>query len=253
MLDKVKMWDGTCRVLLGQEIGDISLYSAYLKKFLPTVEKKKSVLSGKGVAISDNYKNARFISGEEAEEYRKVMGKEKLDINKIKDFDSIIESLQEKICYAGNIHLGKFSEIENSNRLIDAIAVHDSDSVFYSKYIGYSHLVRYSEHIFGSMCISKTRFGIRNFETYEDTRLMETVRTYHSSDCYYTANLECCHNCMFSFNLRNKGNCIGNVQLAFDRYTSLKTKLIEDIVTNLRSKKQLPSIVEIVGDRLWAI
>ena len=245
------IWNETCKILLGQEIGDVNDYSGYLQKFIPAMKIKKSAISSTEIAVCEEYDtHAKFISGNEIDAYGKKMDGKNLDINQIKDIDSIVEAIRERAHYAGNIRLGKSEDAEFSNRLIDSTLVYKSSDVFYSMDIGYSHLVRYSEYIFGSMCNSKTRFGIRNFETFEHARLMETVRTYHSSDCYYTSNLEGCQNCMFSFNLRNRRNCIGNIPLAFDRYNSLKAKLIEDISDTLKTKKELPAVVEIVGGAL---
>lgn len=241
-------WKQTCSILLRQDIDEVDEYAKYLQRFIEPVKIKKSVISGKDVAICEGYQeNTRFILGDEIKQYEEKYGKQKLDINEIKDLDSIVEAMEERVCYAGNIRLGTSSGLEKSNRLIDSNSVYRSSDVFYSRYVGYSNLVRYSEYIFGSMCISKTQFGIKNFETFENMRVMETVRTYLSLDCYYTANLEGCQDCMFSFNLRNKHNCIGNLQLTPHDYKEKREKLLEDIRINLATKKRIPSVLQIVG------
>lgn len=248
-MDINKQWKETCRILLGQEIGGIDEYSSYLQKFVPLVRIENSILSGKDVAVGQEYgEKARFNSGDEMEQYQKMLEKKKLDINQIKDLDSIVEAMQERICYAGNIHLGKSTNIQQSNRLIDSTSVHNSTDVFYSQHVASSNLIRYCEYIFGSMDVAKTKFAIRGFEAFESSRMFEVVRVYHSSDCYYTVNLDGCHNCMFCFNVRNKRNCIGNLELPTDKFNSIKKKLIEDIRTTLGSKKHAISVIEIVGE-----
>jgi len=53
---------------------------------------------------------------------------------------------------------------------------------------------------------------------------------------------------MFSFNLRNKQNIVGNVQLTKDQYADLKTKLLTEICEELKAKKRLDySIVNLFG------
>ena len=90
---------------------------------------------------------------------------------------------------------------------------------------------------------------MKSFETYDDSRLFETVRVYESSDIIYSANLEACQNCLFCFNLRSKRRCIGNVELPDDEFNALKAKLQEDIRATLAAKKAAPSIMEIIGGK----
>lgn len=242
-------WNKTCKVLLGEEIGDIKPYVPYLQKFVEPVGAGKSGFSGKEIAISGSYpNNAKFMAGDELAQYEKMLGKEQMDINQIKDIDSITEAMKEKTYYAGDVHLGNSSNVTLSNHIIDSSFIHHSHEVGYSRYVAYAHFTRFSERVFGSTFVSKTKFCIKNYETFEDVRIMETVRTYHSSDCYYTSNCENCQNCLFSFNLRNKRNCIGNLELPQDKFTSLKEKLVGDIRQTLESKKNLKSIVEIIGE-----
>ncbi|HIH23084.1 TPA: hypothetical protein HA238_05125, partial [Candidatus Micrarchaeota archaeon] len=204
---------------------------------------------GAEIAISDKYSDgSKFMAGDELSDYEKAFSNEKLDINQIKDIDSIISAIKERVYYAGSVALGNSSNVTLSNRLIDSSFIYKSHEVCYSKYVAYAHFTRFSERVFGSTFVSKTKFCIKNYETFEDTRIMETVRTYHSSDCYYTSNCENCQNCLFSFNLRNQNNCIGNLELAPDKFKALKEKLVGDIRQTLESRKDLKSIVEIIGE-----
>jgi len=242
-------WKKTCKVLLGEEIGNIDPYVPYLQKFVEPVGMAKSSFSGAEIAISDKYSDgSKFMAGDELSDYEKAFSNEKLDINQIKDIDSIISAIKERVYYAGSVALGNSSNVTLSNRLIDSSFIYKSHEVCYSKYVAYAHFTRFSERVFGSTFVSKTKFCIKNYETFEDTRIMETVRTYHSSDCYYTSNCENCQNCLFSFNLRNQNNCIGNLELAPDKFKALKEKLVGDIRQTLESRKDLKSIVEIIGE-----
>ncbi len=244
-----KAWRGACRVLLGRDVGPIDKYSTYLQRFVEGFRTESSALSGKPVSVSGDYGNgAKFISGDEIRQYSSMMEKQPLDINSIKDIDSIVNGLKERTFYSGSDVLGISSEVNESNRVVDSSFVYRAHDVFYSKYIAYTYLSKYSDYIFGCESVGKeTHFAIKSFETYEDSRLMECVRVYVSSDCTYSANLENCQNCLFSFNLRSKRKCIGNLELPEAKFSELKAKLLEEIAQILESEGSLPSIVEIIG------
>ena len=241
-------WKSTCKALLGDEIGELSQYAGYLKRYVDLVNEKPSSLSGRKIAISSQNicRGAKFISHDELEQYGKLAAAHPLDMNSLKDLDSLVEAAKERAYYCGNIVLGNSGSVENSNRCINAFHVLGSQDIYDSKYVAHSCTARYSDYIFGSNSIGETKFGIKVFETYQDTRCMEAVRTYTSSDCYYTANVEASSNCMFTFNQRNASNMIGNAQFQKDEYQKLREKLIEDVRETLRSKKSVPGIVDII-------
>jgi hypothetical protein len=245
-----KAWESTCKIMLGRPIGSIDKYDSYLQKFVTPASSAVSYLSKNPITISGDYaKGAKFIAGDEAQAYFGSTANQKLDINSIKDFDSIIDAVRERICYSGSDVLGNSSNVHSSNRVVDSNYIYKAHDVFYSKYISHTYLSKYSEYIFGCESVGKnTHFAIKAFETYEDSRLFECVRVYMSSDCLFSANLENCTNCLFSFNLRSKRNCIGNLELAPSKFTQLKAKLQEDISSTLEAKRTIPSIVEIIGD-----
>jgi hypothetical protein len=70
-----------------------------------------------------------------------------------------------------------------------------------------------------------------------------------ASDSYYSASLEDCTNCLFTFNQRNKHYLIGNVPLAKDKYATLKAKLIGEIRDELKRKKSIPSVIQIISGK----
>jgi hypothetical protein len=249
--DPVKIneeWKKTCKILLGKEVGELEEFEKYLFSYLEPIRSGVSAFSSKEIALSGNQPNdTRFIANDEREQYRKEIGEKPFDINKIKDIDSLVSELKERVYYTGNIQLGNSTEIELSNRVIDSAVCYKSHEVSYSKNVSHCHFARYSEDVFGSSFNSKTKFGIKNYETFEDVRIFETVRVYSSSDCYYSANLEGCQNCLYSFNLRNARNRIGNLELAPDKFQILKQKLVGELADELAAKKTLPSILEIIS------
>lgn len=250
-MDVEKIWENTCKVILGEEIGPIAGYIPYFKKYVPQGRVAKSSLSGAEILVGSEYpKEAKLISADEAGKYMHVIKEPKLDINSIKDIDSIIESLEEKIFYAGNIVLGNSKDAIVSNCIIDSSNVYRSQYVFYSKNVLFCTFVRFSENVIGSENVGGRgrggNFVIKGFRVYFSTRVMECVFSNSISDCFYSANLMACSDCLFSFNLRAKRKCIGNLELPQDKFSTLKKKLVDEIRETLKSKHDLPSIIDII-------
>lgn len=240
-------WKATSKVLLGQEIGDISEYETYLKKYVEPKKKRKSDISGTEIITTEEImEGTKIIGNNEQEQYYKTIENLELNINNIKDLDSIIEELKERFYYAGNIVLGNSSNVEKTTRCSNSSFIYECSDIYDSKYLGYSCLIIYGEYLFGCNAQGESQFDIKNFETYRSIRSMEVLTVYTGADCFYVGNMQGCNNCMFSFNLRNKHYHIGNLAFSKDRYMELKAKLVEDIRETLRTKKDLPSILDIV-------
>ena len=245
-----RAWESACKVLLGGSIGGIGQYGSYLQKFVEPFRLAKSSISGRDIVVTGDYgKGARFISGDEIGEYAKVAGSVHLDINRIKDIDSIIGALGEVFCYSGNDVLGNSGSVALSNRVVDSTFIYKAHDIFYSKYVAHTYLSKYSDYIFGCESVGKdTHFAVKSFETYDDSRLWECVRVYESADCTYCANLENCQSCLFCFNLRSKRRCIGNLELPEGKFAGLKEKLQDEIRQTLQAKGTAASIMEIIGN-----
>ncbi len=242
-------WKETCKVLLGGEIGDMAQYEKYLSSQVEPIYLKKSILSQANVAVSNpNFcKGARFMSNNEQGEYAKRASKAKLSINDVKDIDSIISAVSENFIYSGNHIIGNSREVKNSDLCESSSYVLNSSEVYESKYIAYCNLSRNDEYMFGSNFLGESKYCIKSHYTHKLVRSMETLRCFLSSDCYYSANLEGCANCLFSFNQRNRSNLIGNAQFSQEEYNKLKGNLVAQLKDELQSKKSLPMIIDILS------
>lgn len=245
-----KAWKSTCRVLLGEEIGDMAAYEGYLKKYLEPSATHKSEISGKSVtAFSQSFcRGARFISNDEREAYSAKLKGAALSINDLKDIDSVVAALSEKICYAGNIIIGNCQAVESSDSVSNSFFVLGSSEIYDSKYIAYSDAMRYGEYVFGSNWIGETKFAIKNYETFKVLRCFESLSIGTSSDCYYVARMNGCQSCLFSFNQKNKSYLIGNLEFSRGEYAKLRGKLVDEIRQDLERKKEVPTIVDIIRD-----
>ncbi|MCX6769526.1 MAG: hypothetical protein NT051_02485, partial [Candidatus Micrarchaeota archaeon] len=100
---------------------------------------------------------------------------------------------------------------------------------------------------FGTNEGGETKECIRCGIVYRNQRDFEAWICGNTSDSHYSYGLEDCQDCMFSFNLIGKSNCVGNVQLTRDKYASLKKKLLAELRAELVKNRKLPSLVELVS------
>ncbi|HIH23361.1 TPA: hypothetical protein HA238_06550 [Candidatus Micrarchaeota archaeon] len=242
-----KAWKDACRVLFGQEIGELSDYSDWLAEMVDAPIVKKSSISGKEVIHSraDYSESARSISLEEIDIGKKF---EPLNINEIKDIDSIIEAIQDRIFYTGNIILGNSKEVQKSSNINDSFYVYNTTLSGNSKYMAFCTLARLDSYGFGGNAFSQCDFCIKCHELTRVKRSFELWMSQDCSDCYYSHGLKNSSNCFFCFNLDNARYTIGNLQLPPDKYTELKTKLVSEMLDELKREKRVPSLTEIVQD-----
>lgn len=232
-----KDWKSTCRILLGEELGELSDYGDWLSEFLEKRRVEKSAISGKEVHPSlDEYcKGAKFISFDEIDFNKKF---EPLDINEIKDIDSVLEAVQERAYYAGNIVLGNSKFVEGSSNITDGIYIYNSYFADQCQHAAYSGNIKSSKYSFGSYVAAFVDYSVRSLCVGPKCqRIFETYWLVESSDIYYSANLDGCSEMMFCFNLRGRRNNVGNLQLPKEKYLELKKKLLVEMAEHAKKKR----------------
>lgn len=243
-----KSWRDTCKILLGEEVGDLLEFKNYLKRYTDPIEKRKSSISGKDVTISSDKirKNAPVIAHDEIFDYQKNISNKSLAIDDIKDIDSLLSGVRERATYTGNVVLGTSKYVIDSHRCVNTYYALECQDVYDGKYVAYTTSIYVPSYSFGCRFGSIIQFCINIMDPYKTTRCMELFHCNVVSDSYYSASLENCTNCMFSFNQRSKNYMIGNVALTKERYSELKKKLISEIADDLKRKKTLPSVIDII-------
>ena len=243
-------WKKTSKILFKNEIGELKEFSEYLKPAAIGQFFTSSFSDNKVWLASEEYnKKAKFFDyDEELSRFNQKTSSKPLDIDKIKDIDSILEAVKERLMYAGGKVLGNSKFVEDSDAIIDSTGVINSSILIKSKYIAYSYLLQNSEYTFGATSSGQCAYIIRCFYNNSLTRCFECSTSVKSSDCYFSYNLIGCSDCLFSFNLRAKRNMIGNIQMPKDRYNEIKSKLISEIADELKEKKMCKvSILDLIG------
>ncbi|MCK4319875.1 hypothetical protein KAW38_04875 [Candidatus Micrarchaeota archaeon] len=227
-----KEWKSTCRIVLRGEVGELDEFSAYLSEYPGAMRSEKSHISNKTVfpAQGDYCPSARFMDLGEIDYSRKF---EPLNINEIKDIDSLVESLQERFVYAGNIILGNSRFVSDSSDIHNSSFILDSLNILDSIYMAHVKMARSSERIFGGNGIGESKFNIMAMESTWSSRCFEFYESHTCSDCYYVMNINGCQDCIFSFNLKNKKYTIGNLELEKSQYMKIKESLLEEIRAKL--------------------
>jgi len=236
-------WETTSKLLFGRPLNGIDKYEKWLSNAMEPLTKHKSYVSGKDVYLSNTlYKDdAKFISLDEVD-FRKKF--EPLNINEIKDIDSIAEAIRERFIYTGNVILGNSQYVAESADIMNSVIIYHSTDIFDSKRVAYSSQLRYTQNIFGGNNDTYSKYVVRAWDTYKNTRSFEMWRSFYNSDCYYLFGVENSSNVMFSFNVRSKQYMIGNAQISPDKYMKLKQKLLEDIVNDLEKDRHTKSLLD---------
>ena len=236
----------TCKILFGAPTRlRLQELESYLKRYqykLPL--HAKSALSGKEVVLSSEQyaPGSKFLSLDEVDFERKYPP---LDINQLKDLDSLVEGLGERFHYAGNKIFGHSEHIGASDNCLDSSHVFDSHDIRSSKFVAYSAYIRDgSEYAFGCSHFLDGHYTLKFIGGDNIARCFESYYLTHSSDMYFSAFCHGCENVLFSFNLRSKHHCIGNLPLEKDKYFGLKKKLLAESLEYLENHKSFYSIFD---------
>ena len=241
-----RRWRNCCKVLFREDIGQLADYAKWLSQNNEPVVHRKSSVSGKDVAyaISAYPDCAKWIGLDEIDLQRKFVP---LSINETKDVESIVDAIQDRLFYAGNIVLGNSGFVQKSSSISDSFYMHETGKLGDSKYLAYCTVGRLCEDSFGCNGIGESQFCVKAYETFRVKRCFEFWMGQNCSDCYYTHNLAGCTECMFSFNLKNKRHAIGNLGLEQGKYRQIKSALLSQIADGLKRRKSAPSLIDIVG------
>ncbi|MBU0590628.1 hypothetical protein KKF81_02485 [Candidatus Micrarchaeota archaeon] len=244
-LDKV--WKITCKTLLGDEIGELKQYDKWLSEYVEPVKQKKSTVSGKNVYFAVPYycEDGKFVSLDEIDFNKRFSP---LDINEIKDIDSIADAFRERFQYCGNVVLGNSKNIGESSNIQNSHYVYKSDYVYGCEYVAYSSHVKNCKYVFTTNSDCGSDFLIRCLEGFNGHRSFETWTCFNCSDCYCSFGARGSQNVMFSFNTDTKSFVIGNLELGKDKFLQIKNKLVEQIRDELEDKKYLPSVIDMATE-----
>lgn len=241
-----RKWEATCRLLFGREVGELKKYEKWLSEFMEEMGNAKCGVSGEEVRhVSPEYcEGSRRVAHSEVDFEKKFAP---LSINEIKDVESIVQAVQERTAYAGNLVLGNSKFVQKSSGIIDSFWAHGCGTVSNSKYAAYVTNTRFSESVFGCDQIAESSYAIRSYIARKCMRAFEAWQCDTIADCIYVQYAENCAECAFCFNIRNKRNAIGNLEIGKEKYAQVRKTLGEQMADGLGRKGKLPSIIELAA------
>jgi hypothetical protein len=235
----------TCKLLFGEEIGELSDFGQYFKEGMFPSKSMRSMVSGKSVMVSSPYypDGAKYVSQDEVGKLTSPA----FSINEIKDIDSMFRAAQENAVFCGNKMFGKNANVEEVDNCADCIDVFHSHNITNTKYAAYSSIGRDSDSIYGVHFFKNVSHSLSCMHCLVrgTTRCFECHCTSGISDSYYTLNCSGCSNCIFCFNLRSKSYMIGNLQLSKERYLELRKNLVTEMADILRKDKKIFSVADL--------
>lgn len=239
-----KAWKSTCRILFGNEVGDLEDYGPWLNEYVDTSRYMKSE-SGAGVlvAINEYEPSARFASRSSIDFEKKI---EPLGINEVKDIETIVQAIQDRLVYTGDVILGNSKFIEESTNITDSFYVYKSSIVSKSKNTGFSDTVRVSDNTFGAHGAAYCSYVVKGSTVTQNKRCFECHYTQYDTDCYYCTKAVNCSECLFCFGSQNAHHTIGNLELDKSKYFSLKAGLLEQMHDVIQKEKSIFSLLSIL-------
>ena len=244
-----KDWNSTCRVIFGTELGKLTDFLPWLSFYAPPSSKRISRVSCREVALAtDRYpKNARFVSDGEVEHNLKYA----LSINDMKDIDTLTRALSEKCDYSGNRLLGNTAFADSSDLITDSQYIYSSNQIQNCSHACACTLIRRGcKYAFGCVWHGECEFTVRVAGAYNVKRCFESFMVTDSSGLAFCHACLNCHDLMFSFGQQNASYKIGNIQLAKDKYSAIKAKLMSEMAEKLARDKKFPSLFELIPDAL---
>ena len=240
-----KAFESTFRLIFGECNVTMDGLAPYLSRFkYQPLATRQSSISGKMVALSSTRypPGAKCVSQDEINYMKKPAP---LSLNEIKDIDSIISALGERASYAGNTKFGNSAGIGLSDNCSDSHYVYGSHNIVKSRYVGHSSYIREgSEYIFGCSSLLNCRHLISEIGGDGNARMFEAYVCTKSSDMFFASYCHGCSNVMFSFNLRSRNNCIGNLELPREKYAALRKKLVGESREYIEKHKSFYSIFD---------
>ncbi|MFA6214559.1 MAG: hypothetical protein WC717_04755 [Candidatus Micrarchaeia archaeon] len=235
-----KAFDATCRLVLGQELGELARYREWLLRHNIRVRKVRSVL-GSGEMPAASYENlkalpdSRYVNIDERFPLTRMM---KLDEKEAEGLTlANAGKMLSRIAYI----TPQFHEGTNLNAYDCPIILWSSDcegvhGCVFMKKSAYSTWGRDSEYLFGSAFVFDSGFSIRCYNSFKLKNCFEVDSARSSTGCYFCHNVENCHDAIFCSNVKNLRYAVCNKEVGKEEFARAKAMLLARVVAELEEK-----------------
>jgi hypothetical protein len=245
-------FSSTSKIVLGVRLEGLDAYAPWLTRHIEKGERRKSVLSGRGIFVGTYAKYgqippSRTVTEDEALRLS-APSKKPEEMAKIS-----LANAHGLIADVAYFHLD-YHAFTNRN-IIDCMAYAYSSNAFNCfpcveiKDSAYNFWPRSSERLFGCGVMFDSQFCINCHQSVKLSRCFEVDSSRDCSDCYFCHNIENCQNCMFCFNVKNLRYAIGNAEVGREKFAEAKEALLKRVGGRLQKEKDFPLDIFNLGCR----
>ncbi len=227
-------WRTTCKLVLGQDIGELKDYEKWLLKNVHKPAIQKSLVSGKQILSCDKY--PRVIGEDEVEQLKNKIADNVEDATSIQDLMTHVKPLA---VYVGNRSSGSILNAELCDYYTNSRHIYYSSYVIYSKYVAYSYDINDCENVYGISENRASTFHISSYACYETSVCFESLYGINSSNVMFSQNCENIRHALFCFNAQSLSYAVGNIEVGKKRYEQVKKMVLDQVVDELLETKNL--------------
>ncbi len=227
-------WRTTCKIVLGQDIGELKDYEEWLLKNVPRPTIKNSIISGKNVLCYNKY--PQVIDENEVEQLKNKIADNVEDATSVED---LITKVKPLAVYVGNRSSGSILNAELCDYYWDSRHIYYSTYIRDAKYVAYSYDSRNCENVYGVSEFSSGSFNISTYACYVTPVCFESLYAIESSNVMFSQNCENLNHALFCFNVQSLSYAVGNVEVGKKRYEQVRKMLLEHVVNELVETKNL--------------
>jgi hypothetical protein len=248
-----KAWNDTCRIVLGQELGDLPSYKEWLLHHNIQIRKVPSAL-GSGEIQAGSYENLKALPNSRyvnIDEMRQIAPLLKLKEGEAKalSLDNAGKTLGRVLYLSPQFHDGTILNAYGCPIVTwssDCEAVH---GCIFMKRSAYSTWGRDSEYLFGSAFVFDSGFNIKCYNSFKIRNCFEVDSARLSTGCYYCHNVENCHDAIFCSNVKNLRYAVCNIEVGRDEFARVKALLLARVVAELKEKGECALDIYGVGKK----
>ena len=246
-----KAFQSTTGIIFGKPLAGIEKYESWLSEHIRETRKGVSVLSGDAFVVADHAQYYRYPKNRLVNEDESLFLGEELSLGE-KDLEGLsfrnVGGRIGKIAFfRPGYEEGKLSNNIDSIMNVDVTNAFRSVLNLQSKNCAYNYYMLECESVFGCNSARKSAFLVRCYNSARLNRCFEVDSSRDCSDAYFCQNCENVQSAMFSFNLKNKRNVVGNAEYSKEDYAKIKGSLCAQIASELERARSLRHSIFTIG------
>ncbi len=240
-LDKIEnSFQDTTKLLFGKALSSFQSYEEWITKRIPKINEYSSSLSNAKTYMPEHYffkeipreKLAAF------EDLKKASEQKVSPISLEAPFKDFLKEVSKISIFIPDFVEGNNMNISETTVYLDSINLFRCFDMFGCKSCAYTFSA-FGEGLFGCYRILNSKFLVHCYNIENVTACFEMDNARNCSNSFFCHNVENVHESMFCFNTKSKRCAIGNVEVGREKYTEMRNLLMNKLLPELESKKNL--------------